>query len=139
MMTDKVKRVPVDAIILCRISLQSEQQLTSLSWSHSVVESAGDIVKVLFNDNTLIQFNSIITAHKWPSTAKVGSRGLKAACISSFSSSSKGSSRVYFLECLLYTVWGHEADVLMKRCSLQERHKLTNFLNLLILFIFDSI
>lgn len=45
-----------------------------VSASHSVMESAGYI---LFHDNTLIPFNSIITVSKWLSTAEVGAGDLK--------------------------------------------------------------
>lgn len=66
---------------------KSHSHSARVSASHSLVESAGHI---LFNDNTLIPFNSIITVNKWPSTPKVGVRDLKAA--PSFTSSNMGAT-----------------------------------------------
>ena len=63
----------LDTVITTRVNRQSHS-ITPLA-SLPVVESAGH---VLFNDNILIPFNSIIAGSKWPSTAKVGARDLKA-------------------------------------------------------------
>lgn len=76
------------------------------SWvlaSHSLAESAGHI---LFNDNTLIPFNSIIAVSKWPRTPKVGVRDLKAA--PSFTSS--GNVSVIIPSAPLSATWGQRAD-----------------------------
>lgn len=75
----------LDTVITARANRQSHS--TPVSASHPVVESAGHI---LFNDNTLILFNSIIAVSKWPSTAKVGARDLRALRIPGFTSSRKG-------------------------------------------------
>lgn len=55
------------------------------------VKSAGHI---LFNDNTLIPFNSIIGVSKWPSTAKVGARDLKALRFAGFTSEQDGFGNI---------------------------------------------
>lgn len=64
-----------------------QSRSTPASASHSDVEPAGHI---LFNDNTLIPFNSIIAVSKWSSTATVGARDLKGLRISGFTSSRNG-------------------------------------------------
>lgn len=83
---------------------KSHSHSARVSASHSLVESAGHI---LFNDNTLIPFNSIITVSKWPSTPKVGVRDLKAA--PSFTSSSTDSAMLPSAP--LSATWGQRADV----------------------------
>lgn len=75
----------LDAVITTCANCQSRS--TPVSASHSVIESAGHI---LFNDNTLIPFNSIITVSKWPSTATVGARNFKALSIPDFTLRRKG-------------------------------------------------
>lgn len=88
----------LDTVITTRANRQSRS--TTVLASLPVVESAGYI---LFNDNILIPLNSIIAGSKWPSTAKVGARDLKALCM------------LYVEQCfcqpLLSVAWGQYANV----------------------------